>query len=59
MGFDEEQKDIDLAMGAFVKTEKNDTVKYSYIQIAEPTNGKYYLASYNDVVALLDEENAQ
>ncbi len=57
MGFDEDQKTIDLAMGAFVKTEKNGTVKYSYLQIAEPTNGKYYLASYNDVVALLKEEN--
>ena len=57
MGFDEEQKTIPLAMGAFVKTSKDGTVKYSYLQIDEPTNGKYYLASYNDVVALLKEEN--
>ncbi len=62
MGFDEEQKDIDLVMGAFVKTSKEGTVKYSYLQIAEPTNGKYYLASYNDVLLITPkdkEESAQ
>jgi hypothetical protein len=59
MGFDEEQKTIDLAMGAFVKTSKEGAVKYSYLQIDEPTNGKYFFASYNDVVKLVpsDEEN--
>ncbi len=62
MGFDEKQKDIDLAMGAFVKTTKDGEVEYSYLQIDEPTNGKYYLASYNEVVELAPkdkEESAQ
>jgi hypothetical protein len=59
-GFDKDQKDIDLATGAFVKTEKDGTVNYSYLQIAPATSGKYFFASYNDVVKLVpsDEENA-
>lgn len=57
-GFDEKQKDIDLAIGAYVGTAKDGTVKYSYLQIAPATEGeKYYFASYNDVVALLSEKN--
>ncbi len=62
MGFNEEQKKTPLAMGAFVKTTKEGTVKYSYLQIDEPTNGKYYLASYNDVLLITPkdkEESAQ
>jgi hypothetical protein len=59
MGFNEEQKKTPLAMGAYVKTEKDGTVKYSYVQIKPASAGeKYYFASYNDVAALLDEENA-
>ena len=60
MGFDEKQKDIDLAMGAFVKTSKEGTVKYSYLQIAAPAEGeKYYFATYNEVAKLApsDDEN--
>ena len=53
-GFTSEQKDIDLAMGAYVGTTKDEKTTYSYLQIAAPTNGKYYCASYNDVVELLE-----
>ena len=53
-GFTSEQKDIDLAMGAYVGTTKEEKTTYSYLQIAAPTNGKYYCASYNDVVELLE-----
>jgi hypothetical protein len=57
-GFDEKQKYIDLAIGAYVGTAKDGMVKYSYLQIAPATEGeKYYFASYNDVVALLSENN--
>ena len=56
MGFDEDQKTIDLAMGAFVKTEKNGTVKYSYLQIAPATSGKYFFASYNKVLTMLPSD---
>ncbi len=59
-GFTSEQKDIDLAMGAYVGTTKEEKTTYSYLQIAAPTNGKYYCASYNDVVELLEgKESAQ
>ena len=59
-GFTEAQKDIDLAMGAYVGTTKDEVTKYTYLQISAPTNGKYYLASYNDVVKYLEsKENAQ
>lgn len=58
-GFTEEQKEIDLAMGAYVGTTKDEVTKYSYLQISAPTNGKYYLASYNDVAEYLkSKENA-
>jgi hypothetical protein len=63
MGFDEKQKDIDLAMGAFVKTSKEGTVKYSYLQIKPAAEGeKYFFASYNDVLLITPkdkEESAQ
>ena len=61
-GFTDAQKDISLAMGAYVGTTKDEKTTYSYLQIAAPTNGKYYCASYNDVLALTpsdDEESAQ
>ena len=56
-GFTNEQKDIDLAMGAYVGTTKDEKTTYSYLQIAAPTNGKYYCASYNDVKAIVDAKN--
>ena len=56
--FTEEQKGIDLAMGAFVGTTLGGTTEYSYMQIAEPNAGaKYFFASYNDVLALLPPDN--
>ena len=55
-GFTSEQKDIELAMGAYVGTTKEEKTTYSYLQIAAPTNGKYYCASYNDVVELLENK---
>ena len=60
-GFSDEQKDIELAMGAFVKVSKDEKTEYSYMQIAPASVGeKYFFASYNDVVKLVpsDEENA-
>ena len=54
VGFTEEQKEIGLAMGAFVGTSKDGVSKYSYMQIDTPAMGeKYFFASYNDVLALL------
>ena len=48
-----EQKDIDLAMGAFVGTTLNGSTEYAYMQIAKPTDGeKYFFASFNDVLEM-------
>ena len=53
-GISEDQKDIDLAMGAYVKTVKGETTKYAYLQEGQLSeNGKYVFASYNDVAALV------
>ena len=52
-GFNDEQKDIELAMGAYVGTSKNDTTNYTYLQISTPKDSeKYYFASYIDVLKL-------
>lgn len=53
VGFTAEQASISFTMGAYVKTTHENTAKYSYLQIAEPTEGKkYYYASYNDILNL-------
>lgn len=51
-GFTNEYKDARLAIGAYVAVTKDDTTEYFYMQDTskgEP-NGKYYFASYNDVI---------
>ncbi len=56
-GFTDEQKKIDIAMGAFVGTEKDGKVEYSYLQIAPATEGeKYFFASYNKVLTMLPSD---
>ena len=53
VGFTAEQKDIDIAMGAFVGTTLNGSTEYAYMQIAKPTDGeKYFFASFNDVLKM-------
>ena len=57
-GFTDEQKKIDIAMGAFVGTKKDEVAEYSYLQIAPATAGeKYFFASYNEVVNLAPKDN--
>lgn len=52
VGFADEYKDTKLAMGAYVAVTDGETTEYSYMQDATKgiTNGKYYFASYNDVL---------
>ena len=53
VGFTAEQKDIDIAMGAFVGTTLDGSTEYAYLQIAKPTDGeKYFFASFNDVLKM-------
>jgi hypothetical protein len=51
-GFANDQKDVLLALGAYVATTKDGATEYSYMQDSTKgtTNGKYYFASYNDIV---------
>jgi hypothetical protein len=53
VGFDDSQKDIKLAIGAYVSVTKDGTTEYSYMQ--DDTKGErvgnYYIVSYNDIVA--------
>ena len=56
-GFESDQKDVKLALGAYVATTKDGATEYSYIQESAPTgDDKYSFASYNDVVASLSKE---
>jgi hypothetical protein len=53
VGFTDEQKDIKLAMGAYIAVTDNETetTEYSYLQDSAPASGeKYYFASYNEMV---------
>ena len=53
IGFTEEQKDVKLAMGAYVAISDGKSVKYSYMQASKPdADAKYSFVSYNDVVAM-------
>ena len=53
-GFDDNQKTIAFAMGAFIKTTAAGGVQEcAYLQIAAPSEGsKYYYASYNEILDL-------
>ena len=55
VGFTEEaQKDIKLAMGAYVAETDGETTKYSYLQAGTPAeNEKYCFVSYNDIATAL------
>ena len=46
-----EQKDVKLAMGAYVIVADGEATEYSYIQDESEgtTNGKYYFVSYSDI----------
>ena len=60
-GFTDAQKDISLAMGAYVGTTKDGATNYTYLQVEKPSEGqKYFFTSYNDIVAPTpsDEKNA-
>ena len=48
----DEQKNLKIAMGAYVVTAKDDVTEYKYIQVDAPAEGaKYSFVSYNDIVA--------
>ncbi len=50
IGFNEEQKDATLALGAYIKVTDGDKVEYSYIQKGKAQeNEKYYFVSYNSI----------
>ena len=56
-GFEDEQKAIQLALGAYVAVKNGDVTEYSYIQESAPAEGaKYCFTSYNEVVASLSKE---
>ena len=51
VGFTDTQKDIKLAMGAYVAVTDGETTEYSYMQGDEPKeNEKYCFTSYNDII---------
>ena len=51
VGFTGEQKDVKLAMGAYVAETKEEITEYSYIQGEAPNeNEKYHFVSYNDII---------
>ena len=51
VGFTDTQKDIKLAMGAYVAVTDGEGTEYSYLQFGAPSeNEKYCFVSYNDIV---------
>jgi hypothetical protein len=58
VGFNEEQKDALLAVGAYVSVTKDGTTEYSYMQDDTKgiTNGKHYFVSYNDILGIATVE---
>ena len=51
VGFTDTQKDIKLAMGAYVAVTDGETTEYSYMQGGQPNeNEKYCFVSYNDII---------
>ena len=51
-GFDDSQKNVKLALGAYVKSISNGKAEYSYIQENEPNEGaKYSFATFNEIVS--------
>ena len=62
VGFTDTQKDIKLAMGAYVAVTDGEITEYSYMQGGTPNeNEKYCFVSYNDIVGTpsTDEEVTQ
>ena len=62
VGFTDTQKDVKIAMGAYVAVTDGETTEYSYMQGGEPNeNEKYCFVSYNDIVGApsTDEEVTQ
>ena len=51
-GFADNQKETKLALGAYVAVSDGEATEYSYMQddTKGELNGKYYFASYNDIV---------
>ena len=53
VGFTDTQKDIELAMGAYVAVTDGKTTEYSYLQSGTPNeNEKYCFVSYNDIAGI-------
>ena len=50
-GLSEEQKSIEMAIGAYVMVTNGETMEYSYLQSGTPNEGeKYSYVSYNDII---------
>ena len=60
VGFTDAQKDVKLAMGAYVAVNDGEKTTYSYMQDDKKGEkiGDYYFASYNDVLGIAPEQNA-
>lgn len=51
VGFTDEYKDTELAMGAYVTVTDGEKTEYSYMQATDKgaKEGSYYFVSYNDI----------
>ena len=60
VGFTDAQKEVKLAMGAYVAVNDGEKTTYSYMQDDKKGEkiGDYYFASYNDVLGIAPEQNA-
>lgn len=50
-GFREDQKDVKLSLGAYIKVIDGESIEFAYLQNAAPKeNEKYHFASYNEII---------
>ena len=60
IGFEDDQKDMKLAIGAYVAVTNGDKTEYSCLQSGTPTEGeKYEFIAYSDIVAEPAKEEQQ
>lgn len=50
-GFNADNMDDKLAIGAYVAVKDKEATHYSYIQESTPNAGNYYFASYNEMIS--------
>lgn len=56
IGFDDTNKSLELAIGAYIAVTKGDSTEYTYVQNSAPLDGeKYSFDSFNSIIEILKQ----